>query len=88
MVAGETKDKLNRMLSRVLGPVLSGPTFIHWLEPCTVLWSVTLLPDVSPDSVAGKVMVLLLISTRAGGACGVCWLLAASLVTDSIGVAT
>lgn len=48
----------------------------------------TFLPDVSPESVTGKTMVLLLISTRAWGACGVCWFLVASLVTDSIGVAT
>lgn len=48
------------------------------------------LPDISPECVAGKTMVLLLISTRAGGDCGVCGgtgFMVASLLTGSTGVA-
>lgn len=49
-----------------------------------------ILPDISPECVAGKTMVLLLISTRAGGDCGVCGgtgLVVVSLLTGSTGVA-
>lgn len=48
------------------------------------------LPDISPEYVAGKTMVLLLISTRAEGDCGVCGgtgLVVMSLLTGSTGVA-
>lgn len=48
------------------------------------------LPDISPECVAGKTMVLLLISTRAGGDCGVCGstgFMVVSLLTGSTGVA-
>lgn len=48
------------------------------------------LPDTPPEGVAGKAMVLLLISTRAGGDCGVCGVtgsVVASLLTGSAGVA-
>lgn len=50
----------------------------------------SLLPDISPECVAGKTMVLLLISTRAGGDCGVCGatgFVVVSLLTGSTGVA-
>lgn len=48
------------------------------------------LPDISPEYVAGKMMVLLVISTRAEGDCGVCGgagLVVMSLLTGSTGVA-
>lgn len=49
-----------------------------------------LLPDIWPECVAGKTMVLLLISTRAGadwGVCGGTGLVLGSLLTGTTGVA-
>lgn len=70
-------------------PILDDvPTEVNRVQSSAVVG--LLLPDISPGCVAGKTMVLLLISTRAGGDCGVSGgtgFMVVCLLTGSTGVA-
>lgn len=79
----------NRVFPGTMYPVLDGVhTELNRVQSSPPVG--LFLPDISPEHVAGKTMVLLLISTRAGGDCGVCGgtgFVVVSLLTGSTGVA-
>lgn len=87
--AGPLSRGENGVNPGIIYPILDEvPTEVNRVQSSPLVG--LLLPDISPGCVGGKTMVLLLISTRAGGDCGVCGgtgFVVASLLTGSTGVA-